>query len=89
MVKLRLPTTHRTQPYDLIVSHIVSQRAHNIVLKICSGADQIFLSPMQICLHGRHVFMGYLNDEKETLNTIDSDGWLHSGDTGTIQVGSQ
>lgn len=56
----------------------------------------VFLSPIQICLYGRHVFMGYLNDDEKTNNTknetldtwIDSDEWLHSGDIGEIKVGN-
>ena len=28
----------------------------------------------------RAVCMGYLNDEKKTMETIDDEGWLHSGD---------
>ena len=28
--------------------------------------------------------MGYLNNEKETRNTIDSEGYLHSGDVGFL-----
>ncbi|RYG65399.1 hypothetical protein EON64_11980, partial [archaeon] len=34
----------------------------------------------ELCYRGRHIFMGYMYMPKETSETIDADGYLHSGD---------
>ncbi|GEM75761.1 AMP-binding protein [Vibrio sagamiensis] len=34
----------------------------------------------ELCTRGYCVMPGYWNDEEKTLTTIDSEGWLHSGD---------
>lgn len=36
----------------------------------------------EICLSGRHIFMGYLDMEDKTKEAIDEEGLLHSGDIG-------
>ncbi|HEY8074923.1 MAG TPA: AMP-binding protein [Labilithrix sp.] len=40
----------------------------------------------EICMRGPHVFKGYLKDEASTKAAIDDEGWLHSGDIGTIDA---
>jgi long-subunit acyl-CoA synthetase (AMP-forming) len=35
-------------------------------------------------MRGHHVFKGYLKDPESTKNALDAEGWLHSGDIGTI-----
>uniref|UniRef100_T1IJB7 long-chain-fatty-acid--CoA ligase n=1 Tax=Strigamia maritima TaxID=126957 RepID=T1IJB7_STRMM len=38
----------------------------------------------EILLRGRNVCMGYLKLQDKTIETIDDERWLHTGDTGTI-----
>ncbi|MFE9582605.1 FadD3 family acyl-CoA ligase [Nocardia sp. NPDC006044] len=38
----------------------------------------------EVLLRGPNVMLGYLDDPESTAATIDSDGWLHTGDIGTV-----
>ena len=40
----------------------------------------------EICLRGFHVMQGYFEDAKATAETIDAEGWLHTGDVGTLDA---
>src|SRR5438876_8189162 len=38
----------------------------------------------EILIKGAFLFMGYLNQPEKTAETIDANGWLHTGDVGSI-----
>jgi len=56
----------------------------NVELKVIDDQGKE-LGPMQkgeICMRGPTIMKGYINNEKATRETIDEEGWLHSGDLG-------
>jgi fatty-acyl-CoA synthase len=49
-----------------------------------TGEDAAVGEIGEICCRGYNVMQGYYNNPQATHEAIDSDGWLHSGDLGTM-----
>lgn len=46
------------------------------------GCEVALADDGEVICRGGNVFRGYLNDPEKTAETLDSEGWLHSGDIG-------
>jgi long-chain acyl-CoA synthetase len=50
----------------------------------CPGVEVRIAEDGEVVCRGGLVFVGYLNDPEKTAETVDPDGWLHSGDIGQM-----
>ena len=81
------PINHMTLPEDTLENRTqtVGRPIPHIEVKIVDGDDRVVPIGEQgeICTRGYSVMKGYWNDDAKTAETI-VDGWLHSGDLGTM-----
>ena len=50
------------------------------------GATAAVGEPGELCTRGYSVMKGYWEDAEKTAETIDADGWMHTGDLATIDA---
>ena len=82
------PVNHMTSADDAIEKRVgsVGRPAPHCEIKIIDASGSVVPVGVQgeICCRGHSVMQGYWGDAERTAQTIDSDGWLHSGDLGVM-----
>ncbi|KAJ9605985.1 hypothetical protein H2200_009834 [Cladophialophora chaetospira] len=80
-------TTCAPQYQGFEYAHTVGKALGSMSVKVVdpiSGEEVPAGEPGEIMVKGPNVTMGYLDNPKATRETFEPDGWLHSGDLGTI-----
>lgn len=83
------PVTHITRPTDSFerrVETVGTNLPHQEVKIVAPDTGETLPVGEQgeLCFRGYHVMRGYFEQEEATQQTIDEDGWLHSGDLGVM-----
>ncbi|XP_030293803.1 long-chain-fatty-acid--CoA ligase 6 isoform X1 [Sparus aurata] len=73
-----------TTPGDWTQGHVGAPLPCNLIRLVDVSEKNYFASKGEgeVCVKGPNVFKGYLKDPERTAETLDSDGWLHTGDIG-------
>ncbi|HID97993.1 MAG TPA: AMP-binding protein [Thermodesulfobacteriaceae bacterium] len=83
------PLTHLTEPDDSLDRRIntVGRNLPHQEVKIVdtvSGRTLPLGETGEICFRGYHIMKGYYNDPEATSKAVDENGWLFSGDLGSM-----
>ncbi|MFZ1058497.1 MAG: AMP-binding protein [Candidatus Rokuibacteriota bacterium] len=77
----------QTESTGVISSNRVGRARVGTVGEPIRGIEVALADDGEILTRGPHVFKGYFKDPELTAQTIDKDGWLHTGDVGAWEDG--
>jgi fatty-acyl-CoA synthase len=78
--------SRKTDPLELRVTTVGRLLPHveGKIIDPETGNEQPCGVPGEICTRGYHLMRGYYKMPEATRQAIDSEGWLHTGDIGTV-----
>jgi fatty-acyl-CoA synthase len=84
------PVSFQTSPQDPVrrrVSTIGKVQPH-LEVKIVDEHGKVTARgvPGEVCTRGYSVMLGYWDDAERTAECLDADGWMHTGDIGTLDA---
>jgi fatty-acyl-CoA synthase len=84
------PVNHQTRADDPLDKQVetVGRPGPHLEIKLTGpdGAVVPIGEPGEICCRGYSVMQGYWDEPARTAETIDAEGWLHSGDLGVMDA---
>lgn len=79
--------SHVDDPIEHRVSSVGRVHPHVEVKVIDEEGGTVLVGVSgELCTRGYSVMQGYWNDEEQTREAIDGDGWMHTGDLATIDT---